>query len=95
MRKYEVLYIMRPDLLEENYKEYVEKYNTLIQENGGEVLNVDIWGKRRLAYEINKIREGYYVLLQMQSETDLPKELERNFKISDEVIRYLITRIEE
>jgi small subunit ribosomal protein S6 len=95
LRKYEVLYIMRPDLLEENYKEYVEKYNTLIQENGGEVLNVDIWGKRRLAYEINKIREGYYVLLQMQSETDLPKELERNFKISDEVIRYLITRIEE
>jgi small subunit ribosomal protein S6 len=95
LRKYEVLYIMRPDIPEEKYKEYVEKYNTLIQENGGEVLNVDIWGKRRLAYEIEKVREGYYILLQMQCDTALPKELERNFKISEEVIRYLITRIGE
>ncbi|MGI6361732.1 MAG: 30S ribosomal protein S6 [Bacillota bacterium] len=95
MRKYEVLYIMKPDLLEEKYQENIEKYNALIQANGGEILNTDIWGKRRLAYEIDKIREGYYVLLQIQCDTELTKELERHFRISEDVIRYLVTRIEE
>jgi len=95
MRKYEVMYIIKPDLEEEKYKEIVERYNALIQSNGGEVLKVEPWGKRRLAYEINKIREGYYVLLQIAAEADLPMELERNFKIADEIIRYLVTRVEE
>lgn len=95
MRKYEVLYIIRPDFDEEKYQAIVEKYNTLIQNNGGEVVKVDPWGKRRLAYEINKIREGYYVLLHMNCSTEFPTELERNFKISDEIMRYLVTRIEE
>lgn len=94
LRKYEVIYIIRPDFDEEKYRAIVERYNTLIQDNGGEVLKVDPWGKRRLAYEINKIREGYYVLLEISCDTELPTELERNFKISDEIMRYLITRME-
>ena len=95
LRKYEVLYIIRPGQEEEFYKNTVEKFNTIIQNNGGEILKVEPWGKRRLAYDIQKLREGYYVLLQISCEADLPKELERNFKISDEILRYLITRVEE
>ncbi len=95
MRKYEVMYIIKPDLEESKYPEIIEKYNTLIQNNGGEVLKVEPWGKRRLAYEINKLREGYYVLLQMACSPDFPAELERNFKIADEIMRFLVTRIEE
>ena len=95
LRKYEVMYIIKPDLEESKYPEIIEKYNTLIQNNGGEVLKVEPWGKRRLAYEINKLRAGYYVLLQMACSHDFPAELERNFKIADEIMRFLVTRIEE
>jgi small subunit ribosomal protein S6 len=89
------MYIIKPDLEEAKYAETIEKYNTLIQNNGGEVLKTEAWGKRRLAYEIEKLREGYYVLLEMAAGPDLPAELERNFRISDDILRYLVTRIEE
>ena len=95
MRKYEVMYIIRPDLEEDKYREIVEKYNALIQSNGGEVLKVEPWGKSRLAYEIEKLREGYYVLLEINVPTDFVAELERNFRIADEIMRYLVTKIEE
>jgi len=95
LRKYEVMYIIKPDLEEEKYAAIIEKYNALIQNNGGEVLKVEPWGKRRLAYEINKIREGYYVLLHMACENDFPAELERNFKIAEEIMRFLVIRIDE
>ena len=95
MRKYEVIYIVKPNLEEEKYTEIIEKYNALIQTNGGEILKTEPWGKRRLAYEIDKIRDGYYVLLHILAPVELPAELERNFKIADEVIRYLIVKIEE
>ena len=92
MRKYEALYIIRPNYEEEQYTAFVEKYNAVIQANGGEVIKVDPWGKRRLAYEIDKIREGFYVLVEFQGEADLPAELERNFRISDEIMRYLVVK---
>jgi len=95
MRKYEVMYIIKPNFEEEKYRELVEKYNALIQSNGGEVLKVEPWGKRRLAYEIDKIREGYYVLVNFEGPQELPAELERNFRIADDIIRYLIVREEE
>ncbi|MCR4962682.1 MAG: 30S ribosomal protein S6 [Firmicutes bacterium] len=95
MRKYEVMYIIKPSFEDEKYAAIIDKYNALIQSNGGEVLKVEPWGKRRLAYEIDKLREGYYVLLQMMASPELPKELERNFKIADEIMRFLITRVEE
>ncbi len=92
MRDYEVMYIIKPNFEEEEYAAFVEKFNALIQSNGGEVVKTDVWGKRRLAYEIDKIREGYYVLVEFKGEFDLPAELERNFKISDEIMRYLVTK---
>jgi small subunit ribosomal protein S6 len=92
MRAYEAMYIIRPDFDEEKVQATVEKYSSLIQNNGGELVKVDLWGKRRLAYEINKIREGYYVLVKFNGVPETPAELERNFKISDDVIRYLIVK---
>jgi small subunit ribosomal protein S6 len=89
------MYIVKPNYDEEQYAQFVEKYNALIQNNGGEIIKVEPWGKRRLAYEIDKLREGYYVLVRFNAEADLPAELERNFKIADEIMRYLVVRAGE
>lgn len=91
MRKYEVMYIVRPDLEQEAVQAVVEKFQGIIQ-NGGEITKHDVMGKRRLAYEINKIRDGVYVLVNFTATPDVVAELERIMKISDEVIRYLITK---
>jgi small subunit ribosomal protein S6 len=95
LREYEALYIVKTNYDEEQYAQFVEKYNALIQNNGGEIIKVEPWGKRRLAYEIDKLREGYYVLVRFNAEADLPAELERNFKIADEIMRYLVVRAGE
>jgi len=91
MRKYEVMYIIRPDVEQEAVQALVEKFNNVIS-NGGEVIKTDILGKRRLAYEINKIREGQYVLVQFAAPAEVVAELDRVMKIADEVIRVLITK---
>ena len=95
MRNYEVVYIIKPGFDDEKYNAIIERYNTLIQNNGGEIVKVDPWGKRRLAYEIEKLREGYYVLVHFKAETTLPEELERNLKIADDIMRYLVVRMPE
>lgn len=91
MRKYEVMYIIRPDVEQEAVQATVEKFQGIIQ-NGGEITKHDVLGKRRLAYEINKIRDGIYVLVNFTATPEVVAELERILKISDEVIRYLITK---
>lgn len=91
MRKYEVMYIIRPDVEQENVQALVEKFNGIIS-NGGEVTKTDVIGKRRLAYEINKIRDGYYVLVHFNATPEVVNELDRVMKIADEVIRTLIVR---
>lgn len=91
MRKYELMYIIRPDLEQEAVQAAVEKFQGIIQ-NGGEITKHDVMGKRRLAYEINKIRDGVYVLVNFTATPEVVAELERILKISDEVIRYLITK---
>jgi small subunit ribosomal protein S6 len=91
MRKYEVMYILRPELEQEAIQAAVEKFQGIIQ-NGGEITKSDVLGKRRLAYEINKIRDGVFVLVNFTATTEIIVELERVMKISDEVIRYLITK---
>lgn len=92
MRNYEAMYVLRPELDEEQVNAAVEKFSEIIANNGGEVTKVEQWGKRRLAYEVQKLREGFYVLTYFTGDTELPKELERNFKISDQVIRFLVIR---
>jgi small subunit ribosomal protein S6 len=95
MNLYEVLYILKPELDEETTSTTIEKFSTLINNNGGEVVSVDKWGKRRLAYEIDDRREGIYTLVNFNGVGATAKELERVFKITDGVLRYLVTRKED
>ncbi|MNG27053.1 30S ribosomal protein S6 [compost metagenome] len=90
MRKYEVMYILRSDVEQEAVQAIVEKFNAIITNGGGEVAKTDIIGKRRLAYEIKKFRDGHYVLVHFNAEPAVVTELDRVLKISDEVIRHLI-----
>jgi small subunit ribosomal protein S6 len=91
MRKYEVMYIIRTDIEQEQVQSTVEKLQGIITSGGGEITKHDVMGKRRLAYEINKFRDGHYVLVQFTATPEVVKELDRVMKISDEVIRSLIT----
>ncbi|GGA06363.1 MULTISPECIES: 30S ribosomal protein S6 [Paenibacillus] len=91
MRKYEMMYIIRTDIEQEVVQSTVEKFQGIITNGGGEVSKHDLMGKRRLAYEINKFRDGHYVLVHFNAEPAVVTELDRVLKISDEVIRHLIT----
>lgn len=93
MHKYEVLYIIRSGLEDEAKNALIERFNTIITQGGGTVDDIEEWGKRKLAYPIDDENEGYYVLEHFTSGTELPRELERNFRISDDVLRYLVTRV--
>ena len=96
MNRYELTYIIDTALEEEARKELIEKISSLIALNGGEVEKVDeTWGKRRLAYPINDKPEGYYVLVTMQAPAELPKEIERNLRINENVLRSLVIKVEE
>jgi len=94
MRKYETIYLLKPDLDGEALKGLVEKFKSLVEKNG-ELINIDEWGKRKLAYPIRKYNEAYYVLMNFRSNPEFPHELERIYKITDEVIRYIIVKEEE
>lgn len=91
---YELLYILNPQLGEEGLEAMDERIQGIINANG-EVKNVDIWGVRQMAYEIQDQKEGYYVVLHFTAEPDFPVELERQLRIFDQVMRYLITSVEE
>ncbi|MEK3790085.1 MULTISPECIES: 30S ribosomal protein S6 [Paenibacillus] len=91
MRKYEVMYIIRPDIEQEAVQAAVEKFQGIISNGGGEITKHDVIGKRRLAYEIKKFRDGSFVLVNFTAEPAVVTEMERQMKISDDVIRYLIT----
>ncbi|WP_438348366.1 30S ribosomal protein S6 [Paenibacillus sp. FA6] len=90
MRKYEVMYIIRPDIEQDVVQAAVEKFQGIIS-NGGEITKHDVMGKRRLAYEIKKFNDGTFVLVNFNGTPEVINELERLMKISDDVIRYLIT----
>ena len=93
-RKYEAIYILNPVIGEEAINATTEKIQTLI-ESAATVEKIDVWGRRRLAYEINDQKEGYYVLIDFSAETDFPKELERVLKITEGVLRYLVIRTDD
>ena len=93
--KYELIYIIDVALEEEARKELMERFNGMIQQNGGTVEKVEEWGKRRFAYLIDDKPEGYYVLVHYTADPAVPKEIERNLGITEGVLRYLTTRVEE
>ena len=92
MNKYECLYAIVPELNEEETKSVIEKFNGVITANGGMIENVDEWGKRRLAYTIDYKTEGTYVLMSFNSAPEFPRELERNMKNDEQILRYMVTR---
>lgn len=94
MNKYEIMYIIRPNIEDEAKKALVERFNTILADNGAEVEETKEWGKRRLAYEINDLRDGYYMLLQVASKPEAVQEFDRLAKISEDIIRHMVTRKE-
>lgn len=95
MRNYEFTFIVHPEVEDEGLAGVTEKVSQFITEGGGQIANVDNWGRRRLAYPIRKQKEGYYVLMQVQLDTKSLGELERKLKLSEDVIRYLLVRVED
>ena len=98
MTKYESLYVISTaKVADEAIPEKISKYTALIEENGGTVdsVNTDSWGKRKLAYAINYETEGYYVLVNFEGNSELPKELERNFKNDEDILRFIVVKTGE
>lgn len=94
MNKYESLYIITPELEAEETKAVVEKFSGIITANGGTVESVEEWGLKRLAYPINYKTDGYYVLVNFEAAAELPRELERNFKNDEKILRFIVVRKE-
>lgn len=95
MKNYELSVVLYPTLGEEEKIAELEKVKELITRFGGEITNVDDWGKRKLAYEIDKKTEGFYYFIQFNAETSLPAEVESRIRIMETVLRYLIVRLDE
>jgi small subunit ribosomal protein S6 len=92
LRDYEVLYIVRPDLDDEKVQDAVKRVNSLIERSGGAASSTNLWGKRKLAYEVKHQKEGIYVLQDFQIGPERVPELEAALKITEEVLRHLIVR---
>ena len=92
--KYEALYIIDPAQGEEGIAALVENFKAMVEAEGT-LTNIDEWGKRRLAYPINDLNEGYYVLMNFETKPEFPAELERVMKITEGVMRTLTTAVEE
>ena len=95
MNKYEVLYVIDPAMEDEPRKELIERFSGIITGNGGTVDKIDEWGKRRLAYPINDLNEGYYVLMSFDSDAAFPNELARVLRITDGVMRSQVVCLDE
>lgn len=89
MKNYELVYVVRPNAEDEVKEAVMNKVQEVISANG-EVEKVDTWGNKKLAYPIAKFTEGYYVLVNFKSGVDVPKEIDRNLKINENVIRHMI-----
>ncbi|MCM2249218.1 MAG: 30S ribosomal protein S6 [Geothrix sp.] len=95
MRHYETIFIASPTLTDEQSDELVKQFEGIIAEQGGELLKTDKWGRKKLAYEVQKFSEGYYTLFEMNAGPGLIAELERRFRNHDSVIKYLSVRMDE
>lgn len=95
MRKYEIMYIIHPNLDDSQRAGVVEKYNEIIKQDGSKVLEVKDWGLRDLAYEIKKVNKGHYMILQVEASNDAINEFDRLAKIDSNIIRSIIVKEEE
>ena len=97
MRRYEAMYIIVPDRPDEDIPAIIERYSKVVADGGGVVVDAGLWegGRRRLAYPIAGKSEGVYVIMHFDSGPDIPKELERVFRISDDIMRHIVVRADE
>ncbi|MEN2766800.1 30S ribosomal protein S6 [Ornithinibacillus xuwenensis] len=95
MRKYEIMYIIRPDMEEEAQTSLIERFNGILTDNGAEIQKVDEKGKKRLAYEINDYRDGYYVVINFTGDEKSINEFDRLAKFSEDIIRHIAVREDE
>jgi small subunit ribosomal protein S6 len=94
-RKYEALYIVKPELNDGDVQKIADRFKAVVVDHGGEVEKAAKWDKRKLAYEINGYKEGNYVIMNFQADSQLPTEINRLMRISEDVIRHRIYLIEE
>ena len=92
MNKYELAVVVSAKIEDEERAAVVDKCKALIERFGGTITNVDDWGKKRLAYEIQKMKEGFYYFIQFEAESSAPAEIESRIRIMDNVLRYLVVR---
>lgn len=95
MREYEVAFIAQPDLDESALNSLIERAKSWITNGGGQVVKVDTWGRRRLAYPIRKQKEGQYVFIQAQLSPAATREIERSMRFTEQILRFLIVRAGE
>src|ERR671923_1298677 len=94
MLLYETIFIIHPELNEEDVEEHIKRVENLVTRLGGEVLKTERWGKKRLAYEVDKHRYGFYVLLRLRGDAAILPELERHYRLTEGVIKSLVIRLE-
>ena len=94
MNKYELAVVVSAKIEDEERAAVVDKCKALIERCGGTITNVDDWGKKRLAYEIQKMKEGFYYFIQFEAESSAPAEIESRIRIMDNVLRYLVVKNE-
>jgi small subunit ribosomal protein S6 len=95
MRHYETLYIISPELDDEDYKARVTKHKDLIEKEKGVIVKLDEWGKRKLAYELKKFDQGFYVLMDYCGSTDIAAEVARALKLDDQVLKYQTIKLDD
>ena len=95
MRKYEIMFVVRPDVSDEDIAKLVSQMEGVVNGAGGKIEKVEKLGRRRLAYRIARQREGYYVLFVLEGSGDTVREFERRLKVMDTVIKYLTVRVDE
>jgi len=95
MRDYEIMYIIRPDIEEEAQTSLIERFNSILTDNGAEIDKVDEMGKRRFAYEINNYRDGFYIVINFKGDENAVNEFDRQAKFSDDILRHMVVRVDE
>ncbi|MCE4956708.1 30S ribosomal protein S6 [Macrococcoides caseolyticum] len=95
MRKYEIMYVVRPNIEEDAKKALIERFEEILTSNGAEIIESKDWGKRRLAYEINDFKEGFYQIVKVNSTDVATNEFDRLAKINDDIIRHIVIREDE
>lgn len=95
MRAYETVFVLNPELGADAQTEQVDFYKELITKNGGEITNVDAWGKINLAYKIDRFSEGIYTVMQFNGNSEIIEELERRYKYNENVLRYIVVQLDE